>query len=159
MKLGVISDTHGHVHPHIHTLFSQVAAILHAGDMGNDETLIELQRIAPVTAVRGNMDRFGTTAASFNDYVVPTFAGVLFLIVHDLGSPKRISRSLQPIIERYQPRVIIFGHTHTPYLHTHGDVLYFNPGSATSGRSGRPESIGFLDILDGQVTGAIVPLS
>lgn len=73
MKLGLISDTHGYLHPRIHDLFSDVDEILHAGDIDSDDVLIELQAIAPVTAVRGNMDMRGRVAAHHQDvlYINP----------------------------------------------------------------------------------------
>jgi putative phosphoesterase len=157
MKLGVLSDTHGHIHPHIHTLFQKVDAIIHAGDIGNDDILIELETIAPVTAVRGNMDKIGRPAA-FNEFVIAAFDGITCFITHDLGAPPTLKKHFHPIIERYLPQVIIFGHTHKPYSRRIGDVLYFNPGSATSGRSVHNQTVGIISITKGRLTHSIVHL-
>jgi putative phosphoesterase len=158
MKLGIISDTHGHLHSKIHTLFNGVDEIIHAGDIGKEDILFELQTIAPVTAVSGNMDRYGVTK-SYREFLAPSFAGVQFFIVHDIGTPSVIKRHLLPFIKKYRPRVVIFGHTHKPYIKYLGDVLYFNPGSARSGRSGSKASIGIIEIVNSQVFGEIIPLT
>lgn len=158
MKLGIISDTHGHLHPKIPTLFNGVDGIIHAGDIGKDDILFELQTIAPVTAVRGNMDTYGATR-SCREFLAPSFAGVQFFVVHDIGIPSAIKRHLRPFIEKYMPQVIVFGHTHTPYSHYLGDILYFNPGSAKAGHSGSKASIGILEIVNFQVSGEIIPLT
>lgn len=158
MKLGIISDTHGHLHSKIHTLFNGVDEIIHAGDIGKEDILFELQTIAPVTAVRGNMDRYGVTR-SYREFLAPSFAGVQFFIVHDIGTPAVIKRHLLLFIKKYRPRVVVFGHTHKPYIKYLGDVLYFNPGSARSGRSGSNASIGILEIINSQVSGEIIPLT
>jgi putative phosphoesterase len=158
MKLGIISDTHGHLHSKIHTLFNGVDEIIHAGDIGKEDILLELQTIAPVTAVRGNMDRYEVTR-SYCEFLAPSFAGVQFFIVHDIGTPSVIKRHLLPFMKKYRPRVVVFGHTHKPYIKYLGDVLYFNPGSARSGRSGSNASIGILEIINSQVSGEIIPLT
>ena len=159
MKIGILSDTHGHLNPQIHALFHDVDAIIHAGDIGNDNIFIELQTIAPLTAVRGNMDKTGRPAL-LHEYVVTTFDGVSLFIVHDLGGfPAVIKKHLHADIMRYQPQVVIFGHTHKPYSRYIGDVLYFNPGSATSGRSDAHQTLGRIDIHHGRVEATILPLS
>ncbi len=157
MKIGIISDTHGHVDTRIRTLFQNVDAIIHAGDIGNDEILLELETIAPVTAVRGNMDRFGRPAG-FNEFVIVSFDGITCFVTHDLGAPPTIKSHLQAVVNRYEPRVIIFGHTHKPYSRYLGGTLYFNPGSATSGRSAHHQTAGLLTIHNGTLTPSILPL-
>jgi putative phosphoesterase len=157
MKLGVISDTHGHLDQQIHSIFEGVDEIIHAGDIGNDDVLIELQTLAPVTAVRGNMDRFGRPA-TYQEFLTCTFEGRRFFLVHDLGSPHAIKKHLLLPIQRYAPHVIIFGHTHRPYLASFMDVLYFNPGSASQARGGKNRSVGIIEILNSTATGKIFPL-
>ena len=158
MNLGIISDTHGHLHSKIHTLFNGVDEIIHAGDIGKEDILFELRTIAPVTAVRGNMDRYGAMR-SYREFLAPSFAGVQFFIVHDIGTPSVIKRHLLPFIERYKPRVVVFGHTHKPSVKYLGDILYFNPGSAKSGRSGSKASIGIIELVNSHVSGEIIPLT
>ena len=158
MFIGIISDTHGHLHSKIPTLFSDVDEIIHVGDIGKEDILFELRAIAPVTAVRGNMDRYGATR-SYREFLAPSFAGVQFFIVHDIGTPSVIKRHLLPFIEMYKPRVVVFGHTHKPYVKYLGDILYFNPGSAKSGRSGSKASIGIIELVNSLVSGEIIPLT
>lgn len=157
MKLGILADTHGHVNARIHTLFQGVDAIIHAGDIGSDDVLLELETIAPVTAVRGNMDTFGRPAG-FQEFVVATFADITCLITHDLGRPPTLKSHLQSVVAHYQPRAIIFGHTHQPYSRYIRDVLYFNPGSATSGRSAQKQTLGLFTIREHTISPAILPL-
>lgn len=159
MKLGILADTHGRLPTQIHDFFQGVEAILHAGDVGRDEVFIELQTIAPVHAVRGNMDLPGSLAWSCPEEAAMPFAGVQFLIVHDLGPLTPANRYRSRIIQYYQPQVIIFGHTHVPYLQTHQNVLYCNPGSAASGRSGHPPSVGLLEIVQTRVAANILPIN
>jgi putative phosphoesterase len=157
MKLGIISDTHSHLNPQIHKLFCGVDAIIHAGDIGSDDILIELQTIAPVTTVRGNMDRHGTVSLS-PEFTVTAFDGILFFIVHDLGTPIVIKKHLVPLLRKYAPQVVVFGHTHKPYARSIGDTFYFNPGSATSGRSGSSESVGLIETNYSPIQATILPL-
>lgn len=157
MKLGILSDTHGHLNPRVHDLFTGVDAIIHAGDVGKDDIVLELETIAPVTAVQGNMDRFGRMA--MNDrYLAHAFDGVRFFIVHDIGSPYAILPGPLTIIERYAPHVVIFGHTHKPFFHTVNGMLFFNPGSATQARGGKKKSVGLVEIQDSRPVGRIVEL-
>ena len=157
MKLGIISDTHGYLNNQIYTLFDGVDAIIHAGDIGDETVLIELRTIAPVTAVRGNMDRFGHPA-TYQEFVAKAFGGKRFFIVHDIGSPYAVKSHLFKSIQHYAPHVIIFGHTHIPYTSYIHDVLYFNPGSASRGRSGKKASVGLIQISNSHTTETICPL-
>jgi uncharacterized protein len=157
MKLGILADTHGYLSPRVHPLFEGVDTILHAGDIGASDILLELETIAPVVAVFGNMDRFAVRA-SLSDMVIQTFAEVRFLLIHDLGVPYAVKRSLRPIIKQHQPRVIVFGHTHVPYNRRLGPTLFFNPGSASSDRSGRCESVGIITLSDAAIHRQIIPL-
>ncbi len=157
MKLGIISDTHGHLDNRVHDLFDGVDRIIHAGDIGSEDIIIELETIAPVTAVRGNMDSFGRVVA-YQEFIARIFEGVRFFIVHDIGSPYAIRRHLLPPIQRYNPQVIIFGHTHKPHITHFNGTLYFNPGSASKGRAGKKPGVGIIDIINSQPTGKILPL-
>ena len=157
MKLGIISDTHGYLDPQVHSIFHGVDAIIHAGDVEDDDILIELQTIAPVTTVRGNMDRYGRLAQQ-QDFIGTSFGDMRFFIVHDIGSPLAVRPRLQRIIERYLPHAIVFGHTHQPYSAYIRNVLFFNPGSARHGRGGSKKSVGLINILNSQCLGEIIPL-
>ena len=102
MKIGILSDTHGYLNNRVHALLNGVDEIIHAGDIGNDDILIELETIAPVTAVRGNMDRSGRIA-TYRDWLSTSFDGSRFFVVHDLGAPERIKRNLAASIRACTP--------------------------------------------------------
>ena len=157
MKLGIISDTHGYLDPQIHSIFQGVEAIIHAGDIEDEDILIELQAIAPVTAVRGNMDRFGRLTRQ-REFIGTSFDGTRVFIVHDIGSPLAVKPRLRQSIERYLPHVVVFGHTHQPYSAYLRNVLYFNPGSASHGRGGKKNSVGLLSCKNSQCTAEIISL-
>ena len=125
MKLGVISDTHGHLDPRIPAIFEGVEHILHAGDIGPYSILSELERIAPVTAVLGNND-FDLT---LRESELVTLGGRKFLIHHivDALAP---ARTIGDHLARETPDAVIFGHTHKPYAQQRGRTFYFNPGYA-----------------------------
>src|SRR5512133_1693212 len=121
MLLGLISDTHGLVRPEVHTLFAGVDMILHAGDVGTTDVLRELELIAPVEAVRGNVD-------TFDPLLPPAFAfdvGPVSVHVshgHELGSPTPDKLAL-----RYPGfDVIVFGHTHKAVVRQVGSILVVN---------------------------------
>jgi len=152
MKLGLISDTHGYLHPRIHALFNDVDEILHAGDLDTEDVLLELRAIAPVAAVRGNMDTHGR-AALHRQMLVQVYDGVRIFVVHDLGLPQNLKPSVAEALRQHEPQIVVFGHTHVPYWAQHGEILYINPGSASKGRQGSLPSVALLNIVNGQITG------
>ena len=139
MKLGVISDTHGHLDPRIPALFEGVEHILHAGDIGPYSILSDLERIAPVTAVLGNND-FDLT---IRDLEILTLNGRKFLLHHivDVSQP---AADLRSRITRETPDAVIFGHTHKPFAEQRGTILYFNPGYAGRPRFNLSRSVAIL---------------
>lgn len=156
MTLGIISDTHGYLNPQVHSIFHGVEAIVHAGDIEDEDILVELQTIAPVTAVRGNMDRFGRLARQ-REFIGAGFGGMRVFVVHDIGSPQTPRPRLKSSIERYLPHVVIFGHTHRSYSAWIRNVLYFNPGSASHARGGEKNSVGLLSFRNSQCSAEIIP--
>lgn len=124
-KVGVISDTHGYLDPQIEHLFAGVDYILHAGDLGQWEVLLMLEKIAPSTAVLGNVD-YGLT---LSETELVTLGGRKFLI-HHIVDPVAPEESLKRRIEKEKPDVVVFGHTHKPYCETRDGILFFNPGYA-----------------------------
>lgn len=150
MKIGVISDTHGRLRPEVFAAFDGVQRILHAGDVGGPEILDALSRIAPVTAVRGNVDR-GRWGTALPTTEVVKIAGVSIYILHDLAQ-----LDLKPEAAGF--RVVVYGHRHRPKMEEKNGVLYFNPGSAGSRRFHLPVSVGRLEIESGRVFGELVPL-
>lgn len=139
MKLGVISDTHGHLDPQIPALFEGVEHILHAGDIGPYSILSELERIAPVTAVLGNND-FDLTVRELE---VLTLNGRKFLLHHivDVRAP---APGVGGPIAREKPDAVIFGHTHKPFAELRGSIFYFNPGYAGRPRFNLSRSVAIL---------------
>ena len=140
MKIGVISDTHNFFDPRIPSLFKGVEHILHAGDIGLPQILLELEQIAPVTAVAGNTDEPGFRYRQTQGI---TFAGRKFLI-HHIVSPGNLSEDLRVRIEREHVDVVVFGHTHKPFCQRLGSVLFFNPGYAGKSRFGMERSLALL---------------
>src|ERR1041385_1193091 len=123
MKIGVISDTHNHFDPKIPTLFAGVDHILHAGDIGLPWVILELESIAPVTAVLGNND----AGLTYKETEVIELARRKFL-VHHIVDIHRPSETARRNIARERPDVVIFGHSHKPCHEIIGNTVYFNPG-------------------------------
>jgi len=139
MKIGVISDTHGFLDPKVTEIFTGVDHILHAGDIGNDSIIVELEAIAPVTAVLGNTD----SSPTFRITEVVTLADRKFL-VHHIVNPHALKEELELRVAREKPDVVVFGHTHNVFCETIGGVLFFNPGSAGKPRFGRGRTAAIL---------------
>ena len=147
MRLGLIADTHGLLRPEVFAAFLGVDRILHAGDIGEPELLIELETIAPVTAVWGNTD--GAALRDRLPEVVETrLEGFDFLLVHghQVGSP-----SPEELHRRWPAaEVIIFGHTHKPLLTIVDQVVtVMNPGGAGPRRFDLAPSVGIMELEPG----------
>jgi putative phosphoesterase len=143
MKIGVISDTHGLLRPEAVEALRGVEHILHAGDVGDAAILDQLGKIAPVTAIRGNIDRSGACAQlPVTEFVELGRCNIYMLHdVHELD--------LNPGAAGIQ--VVVSGHSHKPLIQWKKGVLYFNPGSAGPRRFSLPISIGFLEITEGSI--------
>ena len=139
MKIGVIADTHGHFDPKIPKLFARVDHILHGGDIGLPWLILELEQIAPVTAVLGNND----AGLDFKETEVVEFGGRKFL-VHHIVDPRKPADTLQRRIIREAPDVVVFGHTHKPFCEKIGNALFFNPGYAGKPRFNLPRNVAVL---------------
>ncbi len=138
MKIGVISDTHGLLRPEAEQLLAGVAHIVHAGDIGRPDVIAGLRRIAPVTAVRGNVDT-GHWAEGYPDTTMIRLGGCLICIVHDLRDMR-----LDPTSCGVD--AVISGHSHRARIETIDGVLYLNPGSAGPRRFGLPVTLAILDL-------------
>src|SRR5262249_11891129 len=136
--IGVISDTHGLLRPQAVAALRGSALIIHAGDVGRPEILGELRKIAPVVAVRGNVDR-GTSADSLPQSEIVEHDGVRLYVLHILEE-----LDLDPSTAGFH--TVITGHTHRPKMETKDGVLYFNPGSAGPRRFTLPVSVGRLSV-------------
>jgi hypothetical protein len=151
MKIGVVSDTHGLLRPEVLPALAGVESILHLGDVGDAGILKALRKIAPVTAVRGNVDRSGACSRLPETEVLLIEGGYIYLL-HDLGT-----LHLDPAAAKFA--AVLYGHSHKPTIWRHKGVLYFNPGSCGPRRFQLPVTIGFLYLdADGTLDAEIVNL-
>ncbi|NLX08216.1 MAG: metallophosphoesterase family protein [Chloroflexi bacterium] len=148
--IGVISDTHGLLRPEAVAALRGVEQIIHAGDVGRPEILTDLARIAPVRAVRGNVDR-GEWAEALPLTEVVTVGGLLLYVLHD-----RHALDLNPAAAGFA--AVISGHSHQPLVEQRGPVLYLNPGSAGPRRFRLPVSLAHLIVRDGALTAELITL-
>jgi hypothetical protein len=155
-KIGVISDTHGHLHPHLATVFAGVDLILHAGDVGGLEITARLEEIAPVQAVRGNVDH-GLLKFPLRRLV--WVEQVAILVTHLGLWSAALSEWLQKEHDLERPDVFVYGHTHRAAHRREDGLLWFNPGTAGRSRAGMGTSVGLLEVQGKKVTGHIVRLN
>lgn len=148
--IGVISDTHGLLRPEAIEALRGCGRILHAGDVGTPEILQALAKIAPVTAIRGNVDT-KPWARRLPRAEVVEVGGISIYMLHDLAQ-----LDLKPEAAGF--RVVVYGHTHQPEVEEKSGVLYFNPGSAGPRRFHLPVSVGRLTIASGNVQAELVKL-
>ncbi|MFZ3265114.1 MAG: metallophosphoesterase family protein [Terriglobales bacterium] len=150
MILGVISDTHGLLRREAVEALRGTDRILHAGDVGAPEILGALAQIAPVIAIRGNIDT-QSWAQGLPETEVVEIGGLSIYMLHDLGK-----LDLKP--EAAGIGVVIYGHSHQPKIEMKNGVLYFNPGSAGPRRFHLPVSVGKLCIENGKIKAELVEL-
>jgi uncharacterized protein len=153
VKIGVISDTHGFLDPKIFGLFAGVGHIFHAGDIGYASMILELEEIAPVTAVIGNTDG----GLDFHETEIVELAARKFL-VHHIVNPSVLSDKLETRIAREKPNVVVFGHTHKPFCKTTGGILFFNPGYAGKPKFGAERSVAILHCDEKEIRAESLPL-
>lgn len=147
-RIGVIADTHGLFRPQIPALFQGVDWILHAGDLGKAEVLEHLRAIAPVTAVRGNVDH-GAWADAIAEREILVLLGRRFLLQH-----------LAPAAPwDGNPDVIVSGHSHRPTINRLAKVLLLNPGSAGPRRFSLPVSVALITIRRTRLDAELIYLS
>ncbi len=150
IRAGVISDTHGLLRPSALAALRGVDLIIHAGDVGSPEILAVLGKIAPVTAVRGNID--GKSWARDLPESATLQVGEQWLyLIHDVDSLE-----LDPRAAGFA--AVIAGHSHEPKNEIRNGVLYFNPGSAGPRRFCLPIALGFLTVRGKSLSGEIVIL-
>jgi putative phosphoesterase len=151
MRIGVVSDTHGLFRPEVAHALAGVERILHLGDVGKASVLKELAKIAPVTAIRGNVDREGPSS-ELPETEVTLLAGRYVYMLHDLST-----LHLDPAAGKFA--AVLFGHTHVPNFYRRKGVLYFNPGSCGPRRFELPVTVGLLTVTeDGEFEARIVKL-
>ena len=138
MKIGIISDTHGLLRPEAIERLAGVDHIIHAGDIGRPEVVSDLRKIAPVTAIRGNIDR-GEWAAEFPHTALVKLGGRSIHVLHNLKE-----LDLDPAVAGID--VVVSGHSHRPKITTVDGVLYLNPGSAGPRRFTLPIALATLEL-------------
>lgn len=152
-RIGLISDTHGRVRRAALRALRGCAVVLHAGDVGGPGVLDALRALAPVHAVRGNVD--DPFQPDLAEHVELTIAGCRVHVVHghQWGSPtpERLAGAIDA-------EVIVFGHTHRALVRSVGRTLVVNPGSAGPSRFGLPATVGFLELAPGRVAATVVDL-
>jgi putative phosphoesterase len=136
--VGVISDTHGALWPEAVKSLRGSDVILHAGDIGKSHVIEALQKIAPVVAVRGNMDT-GDWTRTLPDTALAEIGNVMLYLLHDVHR-----LDLEPSAAGIS--AVISGHTHRPSVAEVGNVLFLNPGSAAYPRHTYPASLALLYI-------------
>lgn len=146
--VGVISDTHGLLRPEAKEALAGCTAIIHAGDIGKPRVLEELEAIAPVIAIRGNVDKWAT---DLPDTQVISLGGRTFYILHDLKE-----LNLDPAAAGFD--AVISGHSHHPAIHRSESVLYLNPGSAGPRRFKLPIALAILSVSSAVLDARIVEL-
>jgi putative phosphoesterase len=141
MLIGVISDTHGLLRPEAVAALRGVEHILHAGDVGDIAILNALREVAPVTAIRGNVDVSGA-CAKLPDTDVVELGGRLFYLVHSVHD-----LDINPAAAGVA--MVVSGHSHKASVQVRDGVIYFNPGSAGPRRFSLPVTVGFATVEDG----------
>lgn len=142
-RVGVISDTHGLMRPEAIEYLRGSDVIVHAGDIGKPDIMTALAALAPVHAIRGNVDR-GEWARAYPERERVTIAGTSLYLIHDVNTLE-----IDPQVEGI--RVVVSGHSHRPSAETRDGILFFNPGSAGPRRFRLPISLGRLWIDGGDV--------
>jgi putative phosphoesterase len=149
MLIGLISDTHGLLRPQVFTAFRGVDHILHAGDVGNADILLELSAIAPVTAVWGNTDGLDLRSR-LPEIARIELSGLSVMVIHghQHGSPSASELGASyPDVD-----LLVFGHSHTPEIERVGRVMVVNPGSAGAARFSLPVSVAVATLSAGEVS-------
>ena len=148
--IGVVSDTHGLLRPEALGALRGSDYIIHAGDIGDPDILKQLAAIAPVTAIRGNVDR-DARARKIPATNVLEVGGVSIYVLHNLAE-----LDLKPEAAGFA--VVVYGHSHVSKQEKKNGVLYFNPGSAGPRRFRLPVTIGRLKVTKGKVSGEIIQI-
>ncbi len=144
VRLGIVADTHGLFDPSLLRHFHGVDHIIHAGDIGGRAVIQQLEAIAPVTAVSGNVD--GYDKSGFPSEIMIELAGVRIAVRHILYASGKLTPDGRAFLEHARPDICIFGHTHQPRKEWFGGTLLFNPGSAGPKRFTLPRMVGRITI-------------
>lgn len=150
LTIGVISDTHGLLRPEAVKALQGVDHILHAGDVGDPGILDKLRGIAPLTAIRGNVDVYGVCGTLPATEAVE-LGGRLFYLLHSL-----LDLDLDPVAAGIA--AVVSGHSHRPVIRKHKGVIYLNPGSAGPHRFDLPVTLAKVTVADAAIRAHIITL-
>jgi hypothetical protein len=157
VKIGIISDTHGIVHPQAFRVFEGVDHILHTGDIGTDDVLIELAALAPVTAIHGNADPYELQVRYPAEQAM-CLGGVTFLLRHQaLAGQTPLKEAMESAL-RVGAEVLVFGHSHIPFCRVMNEILFFNPGGGGKKRFSLPRSVGLMEVSSEIACVTLTPL-
>ncbi len=149
-SFAVISDTHGKPHPAMFPTLGKIhpSLILHAGDVGNPRILAELERIGRTVFVRGNVDPSGPTwPDSVTLHIrIGKMSQLDLLLLHIGVANLRLNKNALSLLQQNPARIVIFGHSHVPFLGQDGAITLFNPGSAGPPRFRLPITMGLMEI-------------
>ncbi|HPS02870.1 MAG TPA: metallophosphoesterase family protein [Candidatus Sumerlaeota bacterium] len=147
LRYGVLSDTHGRISPHVFQIFEGVQRIYHCGDIGSRAIALELEAVAPLHAVTGNMDSWELVHLFPENRVEKAEFGTVVLShgTHYSHSNSRIAHGLLTQFADENPRLILFGHSHAPYLEEIAGTLMLNPGSASLPHSDNPGTVALVE--------------
>jgi len=137
-QIGVIADTHGLLRPKVLEALKGSSFIIHAGDIGKPEVLESLQEIAPVFAVRGNVDK-GAWAETLPTSQTVEVGQIWLYVIHDLAE-----LDIEPGAAGFS--AVIYGHSHRPSLETRKGIMFLNPGSAGPRRFRLPVSVAVIEV-------------
>lgn len=157
IRIGVLADTHGVFDPAILRHFAGVSRIVHAGDIGSRLVIEQLETIAPVTAVSGNVDAY--EESGFPTEATIQLNGFRIAIRHVLFEVGKLTKEGRSFLDRIRPDICIFGHTHQPRNEWLDGTLLFNPGSAGPKRFKLQRSLGLLTISEDKVDAYHVTLA
>ena len=153
--IAVLSDTHGRPHPALFPILRKhrPQLILHAGDVGGTELIEELEKITTTIYIRGNTDPTGPLWPDTHSLRIRFGSGkqIGLLLIHFAVAQVRLTREALHLLHRHPAQVLVFGHSHLPFLGTEGKVCLFNPGSAGPPRWGLPTTLGFIQYTADQL--------
>ena len=149
-SIGVISDTHGHIPSGLNRVFKDVDLIVHAGDIGEETVLEKLSKIAPVAAVRGNMD-YGKWTARLPDTETIEMGQIVLYVLH-------IETRLDGDPAHNGYKAVISGHTHRADVHEKNGVVFINPGSASYPKFGHQASVALIQIKGAELSVKLIRL-
>lgn len=152
--VGVISDTHGVLRSEVFDHFSDVSLIIHAGDIGSEFILPELETIAPVEAVYGNIDGF-PLIEELPERKSIQIEKVRVFVTHTGGTPEEMRARCPEVLHS---QLVIFGHTHRPLHFRDGETVFFNPGSAGPRRFSLPVTVGKIRIDASRILAQIIEI-